>query len=63
MPSDTKEQNSNNTAKEISPNVFCPFCKSNLTIPVDAKKALSEKSFYICLVYGQAFEYFRKDSR
>jgi transposase-like protein len=39
------------------PGTDCPFCLSGSTLPVDHKKSTGEKSFYLCLVCGQTFEY------
>jgi transcription elongation factor Elf1 len=43
--------------------VLCPFCKNDSTNPIDAKKALADKSFYICLVCGQTFEFDAPDPK
>jgi transposase-like protein len=57
MSLDNKEPNANSEAKENSAKVLCPFCKSESTKPIDAKKALADKSLYLCLVCSQVFEY------
>jgi transposase-like protein len=59
----TKKQNNKNSADITPPKIFCPYCKSDSTNPIDPKKAFGKKSFYICLVCGETFEYEREDSK